>query len=474
LLYLVLMATFTLPPLTALTHEEKLSDGSAVFVALCPELDVASQGSNLEEAKAMLLEAAECFLEDASTSEVEARLAKGFTPTAEPLKIGSDSRRKAFKGRFSRLMAGATVVSKTAGSAALHSGSALAHRADDARKSVGTAIVRAHHKTADVGGATAHRVYPLLVGLTERAGDAIDVVAENPTIRRLAQNFNLERWLDVSEHVDIEKAQESVANLKEEHPDETSTQIAHRLITQKALFAGGIGLSTGLMPGSALPLLAVDLAATALLQAELVYQIAAAYDLDLEDPARKGELLAIFGCVLGAGRAVKAGLAVLKNAPVAGAVIGASANAVMIYSLGRVACKFYEEKLHLQTSTKALDAVKQEGELFLSAAMTQETIADQILIHIFLAGQPNSTREELLDILNAANLSPASLEAISENLDSPLPLDDLLAQLQPDFAAYLLGQCHRIAQMDGILTDEEKETLDKIAQRFEIDLEVES
>jgi len=44
-----------------------------VFVALCPELDVASQGRTVEEATANLREAVELFLECADPAEVEAR-----------------------------------------------------------------------------------------------------------------------------------------------------------------------------------------------------------------------------------------------------------------------------------------------------------------------------------------------------------------------------------------------------------------
>ena len=50
---------------------EREDDG---FVALCPELDVASQGGTVEEAKANLTEAVELFLETASAAEVESRL----------------------------------------------------------------------------------------------------------------------------------------------------------------------------------------------------------------------------------------------------------------------------------------------------------------------------------------------------------------------------------------------------------------
>jgi predicted RNase H-like HicB family nuclease len=44
------------------------------YVALCPELDVASQGDSVEEAHRNLAEAVELFLETASPSEVESRL----------------------------------------------------------------------------------------------------------------------------------------------------------------------------------------------------------------------------------------------------------------------------------------------------------------------------------------------------------------------------------------------------------------
>jgi len=41
-----------------------------VYVALCPELDVVSQGATLEEARANVIEAAELFLELALPTEI--------------------------------------------------------------------------------------------------------------------------------------------------------------------------------------------------------------------------------------------------------------------------------------------------------------------------------------------------------------------------------------------------------------------
>ena len=44
------------------------------FVALCPELDIASQGSTVEEARTNLVEAIELFFEATSQDEVRRRL----------------------------------------------------------------------------------------------------------------------------------------------------------------------------------------------------------------------------------------------------------------------------------------------------------------------------------------------------------------------------------------------------------------
>ncbi len=54
--------------LTAVIERE--DDG---YVALCPELDIASEGSSIEEARTNLIEALTLFFETASPSEVARR-----------------------------------------------------------------------------------------------------------------------------------------------------------------------------------------------------------------------------------------------------------------------------------------------------------------------------------------------------------------------------------------------------------------
>lgn len=55
--------------LTAIIERE--DDG---YVALCPELDIASQGDTVETARANLVEALELFFESADPTEVARRL----------------------------------------------------------------------------------------------------------------------------------------------------------------------------------------------------------------------------------------------------------------------------------------------------------------------------------------------------------------------------------------------------------------
>jgi predicted RNase H-like HicB family nuclease len=45
-----------------------------LFVAFCPELDIASQGASVEEARLNLIEAIELFFETASPEEIKQRL----------------------------------------------------------------------------------------------------------------------------------------------------------------------------------------------------------------------------------------------------------------------------------------------------------------------------------------------------------------------------------------------------------------
>ncbi len=69
--------------LTAVIHRE--GDG---FVALCPELDIASQGESIETARDNLREALELFFECAPSAEIQERLAKDVFVTQVEVACG--------------------------------------------------------------------------------------------------------------------------------------------------------------------------------------------------------------------------------------------------------------------------------------------------------------------------------------------------------------------------------------------------
>lgn len=64
---------------------EREDDG---FVALCPEFDIASQGSSIEEARANLIEALTLFFETASPSEVARRFQSEVFVTQVEVPVG--------------------------------------------------------------------------------------------------------------------------------------------------------------------------------------------------------------------------------------------------------------------------------------------------------------------------------------------------------------------------------------------------
>jgi len=58
------------------------------YVALCPELDIASQGKTVEEARENLREALELFFETASDEEVKQRLREEVYVTRVEVAVG--------------------------------------------------------------------------------------------------------------------------------------------------------------------------------------------------------------------------------------------------------------------------------------------------------------------------------------------------------------------------------------------------
>ncbi|GAB4225726.1 MAG: hypothetical protein Kow0049_03860 [Stanieria sp.] len=312
---------------------------------------------------------------------------------------------------------------------------------------------------------TTSEIQKLLERTTAQTGITLRAIAKNPLLRLINKIFGLNWLLTLLGEVDTIKIRTKIEQLQAKHPLETNNQIAHRLIVAKSWQAGRLGFFTNIIPPIAAALLGIELIATAKLQAEMVYEIAAAYGLDLDDPARRGEVLALFGLSLGSNF-LKTGLSFVEILPGIGPVMGASTDAAILYVLGQTTCRFYEGKSQaIEVPTQTLQTqVNEDWQI----ALAQAKIMDLILVHMVQASYPNQDWSEILPTIT--KLLPSSVETIAADLKNPAPLDSLLNQLEPDFAPLLLNRCQALTQLDGTITPTEQEIIDAIKNKFELNL----
>ncbi|NJR21586.1 MAG: hypothetical protein HC786_05105 [Richelia sp. CSU_2_1] len=244
---------------------------------------------------------------------------------------------------------------------AVKTGQAAAETAAIALGAIGSAGAQigaaAAASAGEAAGAAAKQAQDSFDNATGETGKVLEAVAQNPVLRQFLKFFRAEGLLTLIGEVDLASVEAAVQKLQQEYPTETKAEIARRIVADKAIYAGTIGLATSVVPGVALALLAVDLVATTQLQAQMVYQVAAAYGMDLRAPARRSEVLAVFGLSAGSLEVLKLGFGLLRNVPLAGMAIGASTNAAMFYAVGYAACQFYEAKVNSATSDPATETM---------------------------------------------------------------------------------------------------------------------
>ncbi len=252
--------------------------------------------------------------------------------------MAGQSRNGSSTDQMSEAIATATQVATSAAKAASAAVQVAADSITGTTTSVGKTVGPAAQRFVEQG--------------TEMVGNFVTPIAENPIVKYASKVPGINVLMAALGQVDVEKAQNEVDKLRQEYPRETPQQLAQRIIADAAWKAGGIGLATNFVPPLALTLFGVELAAITALQAEMVYRIAAAYGFSLNEPTRRGEVLAIFGLSVGGSGVLKSGLSFVELLPLIGAFVGASSNTALIYSLGQVANQFYETK---RNSTAQVD-----------------------------------------------------------------------------------------------------------------------
>ena len=303
----------------------------------------------------------------------------------------------------------------------------------------------------------------ILEQTTVSTGETLEWIASNPILKSADNIIGLDWLMTFLGKVNTSEVRANVAKMRSQYPDDTPSQIAQRLIVEKTWEGGRIGLLTNIVPPIAALFLGIELIATTKLQTEMVYEIAEAYGLDLDEPTRRGEVMAIFGLSLGAD-VLKTGLTIVEIIPGLGAVVGASTNAAMLYVLGQTACRFYEAK----TADIKLVSMQQQTDTDWQTALNQSKVMDCILAHMVQVSYPNEDWAEILP--KVKEISPDSVETIATNLKQPHNLSQLIEELIPEFAPLTLNRCYDIAISNGNITLEEQEILSQIAVKFNLDL----
>lgn len=193
-----------------------------------------------------------------------------------------------------------------------------------------------------------HDLHNFIDSITRDTGQNLAAIAENPIFKIIKKIYGFGWLATIVGEVDLAAMETEIQRLKQTYPQETTAQLTQRIIQTKTLDAAKLGFISNLVPPLALALFGWELAGMTRLQAEMVYQISGLHGLDLCDPRRRAETLAIFGLSLGGG-SLKTSLSFLELIPFVGTVIGVSSNSLMMYSLGLTAQQFYKFKQEIQT-----------------------------------------------------------------------------------------------------------------------------
>jgi uncharacterized protein (DUF697 family) len=216
-------------------------------------------------------------------------------------------------------------------------------------QSVQTVIATVDDITAPTGNAVFSSVQPLLEPLAETIGKVVAPVAHIPFIERATLIPGVKWLLAAVGQVNAQAVRQQVDELRRQYPLDTKRELARRVMADTAVRAAGIGLVTNFIPPAAIALSLVDLGAVAALQADMIYRIAAIYGYSPEEDTRRGEVLGLWMLSSGGSSVLKSGLNVIETLPAVGGMLGVAADAGLIYSVGYLACRYYETKRELPT-----------------------------------------------------------------------------------------------------------------------------
>ncbi|MGF1568195.1 MAG: EcsC family protein [Nodosilinea sp.] len=198
--------------------------------------------------------------------------------------------------------------------------------------------------TASTGNALVSAWQPILEPLTKSVGQVVGPITNLPFIQYATVLPGVKWLLAALGQVNVETVRSEVDDLRQQYPLETKRALAQRVMAETAVKAASVGLVTNFLPPMAFALALVDIGAVTALQASMIYRIAAIYGYSPEDSDRRGEVLAIWLLSSTSSGLLKSGLSFVELVPGLGTAVGVATDATLIYTVGYLACRYYETK----------------------------------------------------------------------------------------------------------------------------------
>ncbi|MEW5819741.1 MAG: EcsC family protein [Cyanobacteriota bacterium] len=355
-----------------------------------------------------------------------------------------------------------------------------------------------------------------IVGSIEKSGKVIggilDYITASNLYRIITEKLGIHWFFEKILNVDVFKVQRQVEKFRQKYPDDPPHKLAERLTKHKAFYTASIGFTSGLIPAN-IPALIFDFITSTAAQAELIYEIAMVYGLDLEDTTRKGEVLTLIALGAGSSKTAEATLrlavdissrkfgqvmtekmlkafsivvgekiakkSLSKLIPVLGGLIGASINASVIMLTGKGAIAFYQQtsQRNLLYDGKLPDelknifsksAINENNDFNLRALIVVKTV-------IFLLNKANYSEESIYKTIEQffaeLLIDLDTRELILQEIKQPTYNDFLIEKMDKETVSLIISKAIMCINNLGNLNDFHKKYLKALSIKFELPFE---
>jgi hypothetical protein len=199
--------------------------------------------------------------------------------------------------------------------------------------------------------------------------DALLLVGGNTHASQVAKEASVEAYI---KQVNLSRVQKFVVALKEKFPTKNLEELSQQIVVQQTLRITGNSAALSLIPGKLVEAMGFDQASLTLAQAEIIYQIADVYGLELKTPSRREEAFAIFDRTLRSARQMKMSMnlgvvptlpivgGLLSAIPILGGALNVGSDAFLISLTGDTACYLYKTIAEEKVVGETLKSFKQE------------------------------------------------------------------------------------------------------------------